>query len=308
MRAIIALCALLALAGSKAAQSLRLPVALSSNMVLQRAPGNSVIWGWTAPNTMVTAKIAGQSIDTRSNANGEWTITFNPVDATWNNPQTLTITDTAGGAITLTNILFGDVILCSGQSNMQFTVSQAFNASTEIADSVNYPNLRVFSVAQNASYTPLDDVASKAPYQWGVSSPKVIGGPDWQYFSASCYFFGRGVYKALGDIPVGLVDSDWGGTYIQAWSSPDALSKCNQTESEAEAVTETDDGAEHKDWSYFAVDKSRVFEPSPNTPSVLWNAMIHPLLNMRFAGAAWYQGEVWHAGCIRRVFIFAEVI
>lgn len=313
--AAVLLAAAVALASaSPKASALRMPVVFSSNMVLQRAPQSARVWGWANAGVTVTVSIAGQTHTATAGSDGSWLATLNPVGVS-STEYTLAVTDSQGGSVSLSNVLFGDVFLCSGQSNMQFTVSMVNNASAEIADSIHYPLMRVFSVAQKASLTPLYDVKSKAPYQWGVSSPAVIGGPDWQYFSASCYFFGRTLYQQLaGSIPIGLVDSDWGGTYVQAWSSPDALSKCNSSDAidaavkaygleafdaaalnfDADAWADKDAVKPLDDPTPFTLTPAAAeadADPSPNTPSVLWNGMIVPLLHMRFAGAAWYQGE-----------------
>ena len=168
---------------------------------------------------------------------------------------------------------------------MEFSVSMAFNATNEITAAGDFPSIRVFTgtlllfffqpvitflshlicslVNKNVSLTPIDTFSSAAPYEWGVSSPTTIGGPQWQYFSATCYFFGREVYKRDQTVPVGLVASDWGGTYVQAWSSPDALAQCNTTATAASPPV-----------------KHMLGDPNPNQPSVLWNAMIYPLLNV----------------------------
>jgi sialate O-acetylesterase len=127
----------------------------------------------------------------------------------------------------------------------------------------------------NASLAPLDNVGLGANYSWGVSSPETVGGPDWSFFSATCFYFGRSLIREDSSVPIGLIDSDWGGTIIEAWSSPDALSKCPSRRS-----------APVPD-SLFSVEA----EPQPNTPSVLWNAMIYPFLRMRLAAFVWYQGE-----------------
>jgi sialate O-acetylesterase len=102
---------------------------------------------------------------------------------------------------------------------------------------------------------------------------------DWGTMSATCYFTGRGLYKALGgEVPIGLVASDWGGTRVEAWSSPDALAKCPSAEEEDAAVDSSDAAILFND-------------PDPNNSSVLFNGMIAPILPMRFKLATWYQGE-----------------
>jgi sialate O-acetylesterase len=152
------------------------------------------------------------------------------------------------------------------------TVDLAFNGAKEI-ENANYPLIRLLSVAHNISHTPLDDFSSRASTNgWDICSSKSINGGSWNFFSATCYFFGRDLFLALGGkIPIGLVDSNWGGTYIQTWSSPDALAKCKKEISVPASILRAND--------------------DPNQPSVLYNGMIHPLLKYAFFGATWYQGE-----------------
>merc|ERR1719253_1141484 len=98
------------------------------------------------------------------------------------------------------------------------------NAAAEIADSGNYPNLRLYTEKLWTADSPQRDGFSGTPYQWGVSEPASfapVGGAAFSYFSATCYFFGRETYKALGGkVPVGLVASDWGGQKVEVFSSP----------------------------------------------------------------------------------------
>lgn len=183
----------------------------------------------------------------------------------------LTISNSSTFSIKLENIVFGDIYLCAGQSNMELAVSQALNATEEISDSVNYPNLRLFYVPKELSTTPLDDFSNKT--QWKVSNPQTVGGKPWTYFSAICYFFGRDLYNFFqGKLPIGLIESSWGGTYIQAWSSPDSLKKCPTTD---HTPSKVQNGT------------------NPNQPSVLFNAMINPFIfsGIQFNGVLWYQGE-----------------
>lgn len=110
---------------------------------------------------------------------------------------------------------------------MEFSVNDAFNASAEIADSSRYPNLRLFTVAKTVADSPMLDCNSKSNYSWAVSAPNAftpVGGAAFTWFSATCYFFGRDVFRQLdGAVPIGLVASDWGGQRVEAFSSPDAM-------------------------------------------------------------------------------------
>ncbi|XP_054649938.1 sialate O-acetylesterase isoform X2 [Dunckerocampus dactyliophorus] len=185
---------------------------------------------------------------------GIWRVTLNPVEA--GGPYNVTVA-LHNCSATLIDVLFGDVWLCGGQSNMYFTTSKIFNASEELALADKYPHVRTFMTALNMSDTELTDLTGVA-LPWSV--PESSGLAE---FSAVCWLFGRYMYDNL-KYPIGLVESCWGGTPIEAWSSSSALQKC---------------GLEKNTQS------------SKTANSVLWNAMIHPLLNMTLKGAIWYQGE-----------------
>jgi len=106
---------------------------------------------------------------------------------------------------------------------------------------------------------------------WSVASSKTVGGPDWAYFSATCWYYGRDLYDSL-QVPLGLMSTNWGGTPVQAWSSPQALAECSANWVEEEvSISEAKRG--------------------PGDPSQLWNAMIVPILPMKSRGAIWYQAE-----------------
>jgi sialate O-acetylesterase len=130
--------------------------------------------------------------------------------------------------ITLHDVLFGDVWLCSGQSNMQLTVSLIYNATEEIANAGNFPKIRIFTASQMPSGTPVEELLGIS-LNWSVASPKTVGGPDWQYMSAVCWLYGRMIHQALDGRPIGLIATSWGGTLIELWMPPIALQDCNTT-------------------------------------------------------------------------------
>ena len=210
-------------------QQLQLPTFVSSHMALQRQPHHARLWGWTAPGRTVTVTLDNNySSPVRgvANASGSWQVDLPPQPA--GAGHTIAISDgNASSTRTLVDVAFGDIYLCSGQSNMEFSVNGAFNASSEIADSINYPNLRLATVRKAVADSPVVHAKSKANYSWARSGPAAMvgaAGPQFSYFSATCYFFGREVYKALGGkVPIGLVASDWGGQRVECFSSADAL-------------------------------------------------------------------------------------
>ena len=206
------------------------------NMVLQQSPSRSQIWGYsTVANDLVTAELIVSSTDTvvetveyTTGSNLIWLVQFSPVAALNDYEYTVSVTSkTSGSTISLSSVLFGDVYVCSGQSNMQFTVDQAFNSTEEVEDADNYPNIRVFSVSLIGSSTPQIELPS-IMQEWSVASSKSIGGGNWTYFSALCWFFGKNMYNNL-DYPIGLIASSYGGTPIEDWMTPDALALCNDT-------------------------------------------------------------------------------
>jgi sialate O-acetylesterase len=206
-------------------------------MVLQRAPQRSIVWGFGDPSTLTTLTISDQMYTTMSrseiaNQQGEsiWSVTLDPVSD--EGPFDIHVSQPlANGTlvtITLHDVLFGDVWICSGQSNMQLTVSLIYNATEEIVNAGNFPKIRLFTTDQIPSATPVEESLGIA-LNWSVASPHSVGGPDWQYMSAVCWLYGRMIHQALGGRPIGLIATSWGGTFIELWMPPKALQDCNTT-------------------------------------------------------------------------------
>ena len=215
--------------------TLVLPTFLASHMALQRSPMSANLWGWGAAKSTVSVKLDGKAVGNASvDGDGSWELALPPQPASTG--RTIEISS-GNESLTLEDIVFGDVYLCSGQSNMEFSTNMAFNASAEIADSANYPHIRLATPAKVVADAPLDDDTSKSPYIWSRAGPAAFDStipsasqypwPDgaFTWFSATCYFFGRELYKSLGNgkVPIGLLASDWGGQKVEAFSSPDAL-------------------------------------------------------------------------------------
>ncbi|MBN1555028.1 MAG: 9-O-acetylesterase [Phycisphaerae bacterium] len=193
------------LISTRTSAELKLPAILNDNMVLQRDMPIP-IWGWTDAGQNATVTFAGQSATATADKDGKWMIRLPALQAN-DKPQTMTI-QAGGESRKLNNILIGEVWLASGQSNMEWPVSASDNARQEI-DSANHPNLRLFTVGKKISHDPLED----ADGGWEECSPHTVPG-----FSAVAYFFGRDLLTQE-KVPVGLIDSSWGGTPIEAWSS-----------------------------------------------------------------------------------------
>jgi len=239
--------------------------ALGSHMVLQRAPQRANIWGFVNSDENVTVTFNNKIYRTQGNPSksGYWNVFLDPTNS--GGPYIISVVSGAL-SVTLSDVFFGDVFVCGGQSNMQFTVHQGFNASDEIQDANNYPFIRVFTVGQSTtSPSELFDFQN-IEQPWSIASAGTIGIGDWNAFSAVCWFYGKNLYKTL-KVPIGLISDNWGGTPVQAWSSAEALTKCKAMEPPPSRVE------------------------GPNDPTQLWNAMIVPILPMTITGAIWYQGE-----------------
>jgi sialate O-acetylesterase len=146
------------------------------------------VWGFDTAGSTVRTTFGGTVWNATTGSDGIWRQALPSTPA--GGPYTISFTSSAGGSLTMSDVLFGDVIVCGGQSNMQFTVSSAFNASAEIA-AANYPNIRIFTVGDGTtSKVPLNDLATVLQ-NWTAVTPASIGGPEFSYFSAICYFTGR---------------------------------------------------------------------------------------------------------------------
>ncbi|XP_071113719.1 sialate O-acetylesterase-like [Haliotis cracherodii] len=247
-----------------------------NHMVLQQAPQRTIIWGYAAkPGETITLSISGKGEVNTTSFNGPmattpvWSVQLPAIAA--GGPYNITATSSEG-SIGLTDVLFGDVWICSGQSNMQFTVSMGFNATEEELDAFNHPNIRVFTVALGGSpFEEYDLLGISEP--WSVPSPETIGGPAWSYFSDVCWLYGKYLSSHL-KYPIGLIATSYEGTRVEAWSAPNVLKQCDVY-----------------DVSAISDDAGDVSGVNPNADSVLWNAMMRPFLNMTIYGVIWYQGE-----------------
>jgi sialate O-acetylesterase len=203
-------------------------------MVLQRAPQRAVIWGFIDPNTVTILRMDDKVYTTVSSSElanelGEsiWSFTLDPVssDGPFDIHVSQPLPNGTLDTITLHDVLFGDVWICSGQSNMQMTVSMMYNATEEIANADKYPKIRVFTAALVPSDTPVEELLGIV-LNWSVPSSQSINGPDWDYMSAVCWLYGRMIHVALNGRPIGLIATSWGGTTIELWMPPKALQDC----------------------------------------------------------------------------------
>lgn len=198
------LLALLSLFVLVAQAKVEMPHIFSNDMVLQRNKPISV-WGWAKAGETIEVDFKGQNIKAKADKLGNWSVKLN--QSQFGGPYEMTIKGKEN-TITYNNILIGDVWLCSGQSNMEWNVKNTNNAVQEMANAT-YPQIRLFTVKKAISSFPLKDVDG----MWQTCSPETIAD-----FSAVGYFFGRELNQNT-NIPIGLINSSWGGTIIETWTS-----------------------------------------------------------------------------------------
>ncbi|AQQ69792.1 F5/8 type C domain protein [Limihaloglobus sulfuriphilus] len=295
---------LIILTGSVFAQ-IELNSVFDSGMVLQRNTTVN-IWGKASAGAQVT--ITGSCmvnpVTVRAGSGGQWQAGLETKGA--GGPYNLIITDRKdNSAIELTDILCGEVWLCSGQSNMAMSVGNSNDAQEEIANA-DYPNIRLFQIPRLSSPDKQDDVNAK----WQVCSPENI--PD---FSAAGYYFGRKLHKEL-NVPIGLIHSSWGGSRIEAWiptlgyEDLDRLSGIYE-EIKAKTPGSSEYNSKLKEamasvekWQKEALQALKDGKAVNDLPAVslnlqqgnhgiqgLYNAMIHPIVPYTIKGVIWYQGE-----------------
>jgi sialate O-acetylesterase len=195
----------------------RLHPLFTDNMVLQRDK-NDAVWGTADAGEHVTVSVAGQSATAVARLDGRWMVRLQPLKVATN----LTMTVSGKNTLTLRNVAVGDVYLCSGQSNMEYPLqswsppdSAVFKAAQAEIAKANYPNIRLLTIPHAVKAKPQSEAS--APINWNICTPQTAGG-----FSAVGYYFGRELNRRLG-IPIGLIDSTWGGTIIEAWTSPNTM-------------------------------------------------------------------------------------
>jgi sialate O-acetylesterase len=206
------------------------------HMVLQRAPQRAIVWGYSnSSNAPILLTMNNKMYRTRSSSASAnlldeftWSMTLDA--QTEEGPFQVIVTQPLPNGkletIVLNDVLFGDVWVCSGQSNMGFSLRGMFNASIEIDNAYKYPKIRLFTASLAQSYIPQEELMGIS-LQWSVASnTSVANGAN----SAVCWLYGRMIHEGLGGRPIGLVHSSWGGTSIEWWSPPDALKECNVTQ------------------------------------------------------------------------------
>jgi sialate O-acetylesterase len=238
--------------------NISLPEIFSDNMVLQQK-SEVIFWGWskTGEKVVIKADWMDSEISTQGSTQGTWKITLKTPAA--GGPYTIHIK--GQNELILKDVLVGEVWLCSGQSNMEMSAQWGINNGDEEIKNANYPEIRLFTVSTATALYPQDHLAGK----WSACTPD-----EMRTFSAIGYFFARKLNKELG-VPVGVINSSWGGTPAEAWMPEDVIQK--------------------DDFLRGAAAKQKPVPWGPVEPARIYNAMINPMIPFRIAGVLWYQGE-----------------
>ena len=238
--------------------AISLPAFFSDNMVLQQQQSVS-IWGWGKPfeKVTVTASWDGQTVETTVDNQASWEVQLQTPAA--GGPYSIQVK--GYNEIQIQNVLIGEVWICSGQSNMEWSARMGIDSAALEVSRANYPNIRFFSVIHRTAKAPQIDLEGS----WKVCSPETMID-----FSALAYFFARNLQADL-NVPIGLINSSWGGTPAEVWMPAEVLSEDPVLSEAAKLIPEMS-------WS-------------PREPGRVYNAMLAPFTRFKIAGAIWYQGE-----------------
>jgi sialate O-acetylesterase len=283
-----------ATATGMAMAQVKLPAILSSHMVVQRELPVHV-WGMATPGEAVKVSFRGETLSAAANPLGQWSVYLKPGAA--GGPFTMTVqgaNDTK--AIEIDDVLVGDVWVASGQSNMEFRMRQAATAAQDLPKAAN-DHIRLLVVDLKAADYALTDIGTEG---WRVSSPESA-----KEFSAVAWYFAREIEQRE-HVPVGVIDSSWGGTVAEAWTRMAALGADaslapvfvnwgKMTDDEVAAnLRDVDQGKQRAEARAAGKPEPRFpWHPEMKSwgPGMLWNAMIAPLTPFAIHGAIWYQGE-----------------
>jgi len=276
--------------------AVRLPKIFSDNMMLQRDMPIHV-WGWADPAEVVAVDLSGTNAKATTTPEGTWSVEL-PAKSVGEN---LELVVSGSNHLVVKNIIMGDIWVCSGQSNMEMSLQGCLGAAEDIKAAA-WPKIRRIKFARTSSGWPERD--APAARSWDVCSPETV--PN---FTAVGFYFAREVQKQTG-VPIGIVDTNWGGTRIEPWISPDGLEAVPELAAASAAKQKAIDHyrqqlpmelARMDQWlantKRQLSNGSSVTEPPVITPppsagwSNLYHAMIHPIVRFPIKGALWYQGE-----------------
>ncbi len=289
---------LLALA---ARAELKMPAVFGDYMVLQQKQANPV-WGWDDPGTKVTVTFAGQTYTATAGADGRWQVKLAAAPA--NKTGQVLAVATAKQKREFKDVLIGEVWMCSGQSNMQWSLGQTYTGDLEGAGA-RRSLLRIISVPQVGTQELKNDFKG----QWEIANPDNVKG-----FSAVGYLYGRYLHDIL-DVPVGLIDNAWGGSAAEAWIRRETIEKdprfatlmANTRKREADVQTEkskADFAAAQAKWKVNAEKAKAEKKAVPAAPAAptawltgnarpgnIFAGVVYPTLGYGIRGVIWYQGE-----------------
>ena len=295
LRALILFILVLIILQAGAFADATLPSLLADHMVLQR--GLPVhVWGMAAPQENVSVTFRGETKNTTADELGRWSLYLSPGEA--GGPFQMLVK--AANQITLNDVLVGDVWVASGQSNMELPMTELNNAAAEIA-AAQYPKIRIFRVEHRPSDFPTSNVDAKT---WVACTPQSVADS-----SAVAYYFARDLYQKM-NVPLGLIETFWGGTPAESWTSLHALSADaalmpvfaarSQMIKEQES-TLLRQAQEERNYQQAVAQAKAEGKPEPGrswhadfaawAPAALFNGMIAPLTRFAIRGVIWYQGE-----------------
>lgn len=283
-----------------AAAEVRLPNVISDHAVLQRERPVR-IWGWATPQEKVTVHFHGQTVTTEATSLGDWQVWLSPEKA--GGPFTLSVSsDKSPTPMERRDILVGDVWIASGQSNMEMPL-KGFNDTMRIKDgdkviaSANHPRIRLLRQAKRTSVAPLTDTDDT----WTECTSATAAN-----FSAVAYFFGQEIAEKE-NVPIGLIDTTWGGTPAHSWISLEGIANANiaSIANDAAFIARDESLADRLHTDYAREDAAAkasgqpvpIHPRIPNdhsgswAPGTLFNAMVAPYVPYTIKGALWYQGE-----------------
>lgn len=278
----------------------KLPALFSDNMVLQQGI-ECAMWGWADPGEEVSVKLHKKTHKTKADSTGKWKLNLQKLKAT-NDPFSIIVN--GKNTLTIKNVLVGEVWLCSGQSNMQWSVNASNDPDLEKL-TANYPNIRLITVPRTGTQEPQDDFNGL----WEPCTPETVA-----EFSAVGYYFGRQLHLTL-QVPIGLIDNAWGGSACEAWIKRDLLEKLPSAKPYMEAWKSTEATFDAKKaqanyenqveaWKAKAQQAKLNKKPIPNKPRAprnpligqhrpanLYNGVLKPVIGYGIKGTIWYQGE-----------------
>ncbi len=248
-----------------------LPSIFGSNMVLQQKQANRV-WGWGDAGDNITVTIADQTKKTTVGDTGRWEVTLDPMEV--GGPHRMQVS--GHNTITFDNVMIGEVWVCSGQSNMQWSVGQANDPDLETL-TAKYPNIRLITVPRVGTQEPQNNFDG----EWSVCTPQTA-----KDFSAVGYFFGRQLHETL-DVPIGLIDNAWGGSACEAWINRNELADHGSFD----ALLKHWEGVESKLAGEPDSRQKKNTLTGNQRPSNIYNGVLKPTIGYGIKGAIWYQGE-----------------